>query len=70
MNASQVTQAEPRYELRFQSLSSDGRTVSFDCDARGCVPLDRLSEKARIDYFYARAMVGRDYATPALRTLQ
>jgi hypothetical protein len=70
MNASMIrSQSEPRYELRFQSLFHEGRAYSFDCDAHGQVDLDALSEKARVNYIYARAMVGRDFATPALRTL-
>ena len=70
MNASMtLSQAEPRYELRFQSLYHEGRAYAFDCDASGQVDLDAMSEKQRVNYFYARAMVGRDFATPALRTL-
>jgi hypothetical protein len=55
------------YELRFQSLFHEGRALAFPCDAGGSVELDALSEKARTNYLYARAVVGREYATPAVR---
>jgi hypothetical protein len=54
------------FQLRFASLSGSGRSFVFSCDAEGRVDLDRLSEEARNDYFYARAMVGREVATPAI----
>ncbi|HEY1092408.1 MAG TPA: hypothetical protein VGE47_15040 [Burkholderiaceae bacterium] len=52
------------FELRFQSLFHSGRALSFPCDARGAVPLDALSDRARENYLYARAVVGREFATP------
>jgi hypothetical protein len=54
------------FELRFQSLFDSGRGFVFPCDPRGQVDLDRLSERARINYLYARAMVGRELAAPAV----
>ena len=54
------------YELRFQSLFHQGRAMSFPCDAEGHVDLDALSERARENYLYARAVVGREYAVPAV----
>lgn len=56
-----------QFELRFQSLFDAGRGYSFPCDPTGQVDLDRLSEHARNNYLYARAMVGRELAVPALR---
>ena len=54
------------FQLCFQSLfQSDGGFV-FPCDSRGKVHLDALSERARNNYFYARAMVGRELAPPAV----
>jgi len=38
----------------------------FPCDERGRVVLDDLSERARRNYLYARAVVGREFATPAV----
>ncbi|MDB5858910.1 MAG: hypothetical protein JWQ76_2599 [Ramlibacter sp.] len=48
------------FQLRFRSLFREGRGYSFPCDAMGNVDMDRLSERARINYFFARAMVGRE----------
>lgn len=55
------------YELRFQSLFNEGRGLAFPCDAEGHVDMDALSERARGNYLYARAVVGREYATPAVQ---
>lgn len=55
-----------RFELRFQSLFNQGRAMVFPCDERGLVDLDSLSERARENYFYARAVIGFEYATPAV----
>lgn len=52
------------YELRFESLFQSGRALAFPCDAQGGVRLDSLSERARENYLFARAVVGREYATP------
>jgi len=52
------------YELRFQSLFNEGRALAFPCDAMGHVDLDALSARAMENYLYARAVVGREYATP------
>jgi hypothetical protein len=54
------------HELRFESLFNPGRALAFPCDAQGHVELDALSERARRNYLYARAVVGREYATPAV----
>jgi len=55
------------YEIRYQSLSNEGLAVSFPCDAQGTVLLDSLTERARNNYLYARAVVGREYAYPSVR---
>ena len=52
------------YELRFRSLFDSGRALAFPCDANGQVHLDDLSERARHNYLYARAVVGREYFRP------
>ena len=54
------------FELRFESLFHPGRALAFPCDARGCVELDSLSDPARRNYFYARTVVGREFANPAV----
>ena len=56
----------PQFELRFDSLFVSGRGYAFPCDPKGQVDLDRMSEKARNNYFYARAMVGRELSVPAV----
>jgi hypothetical protein len=58
--------ASPGYELRFESLFHSGRALAFPCDAQGQVALDSLSETARRNYFYARTVIGREFATPAV----
>jgi hypothetical protein len=58
------------YELRFQPLVSEGRAYSFPCDEAGLVDIDALSYTARLNYFYARTVIGREFAMPAVqRTL-
>ena len=54
------------FQLRFRSLFDPGRGYAFPCDDSGRVDLDHLSERARNNYFYARAMVGRELADPAV----
>ena len=54
------------YELRFRSLFDEGRGYAFPCDVRGCVDMDAMSERARLNYLYARTVVGRELATPAV----
>lgn len=62
------TPQPPRFELRFQSLFDDGRGYVFSCDAAGHVDIDQLSTRARLNYFYARSVIGREVAMPAVRT--
>jgi hypothetical protein len=58
------------YELRFDSLFREGQSFRFPCDAGGNVILDALSESARHNYFYARTVVGREYAAPFVALLE
>lgn len=55
------------FELRFQSLFHEGRGLSFPCDDAGHVDIDALSERARNNYFFARTLIGRDFAHPAVQ---
>lgn len=55
-----------QFQLRFQSLFDSGRGYAFPCDPEGHVDLDQLSDRARNNYLYARAMVGRELAVPAV----
>lgn len=57
---------QQRYALRFQPLFSQGRAMVFPCDEHGHVDLDALSERARENYFYARAVIGFEYTAPAV----
>lgn len=66
MNATLASHTHGHYELRFRSLTEEGRAFAFPCDAAGHVDLDALSERARIDYFYARTVIGREFAIPAV----
>ena len=56
-----------QFQLRFRSLFDSGRGFAFPCDPQGHVDLDHMSEQARNNYFYARAMVGRELALPEVR---
>ena len=56
-----------RFELHFQSLVDSGRCYAFPCDPAGHVDLDSLSDRARNNYLYARAMMGRETTVPRVR---
>ncbi len=66
MNAPIASHPRGQYELRFRSLSDPGLVLGFPCDAAGRVDLDALSERARMSYLYARTVVGREFAIPAV----
>lgn len=57
----------PAYVLRFDPLFGVGPALNFPCDAAGRVDLDRLAERARSNYFYARAAIGRQFGMPAVQ---
>ncbi len=61
-------QTTEHFQLRFPSLFDEGRGLAFDCDPCGEVDLDKLSERARNNYFYARTVIGREYAMPRVET--
>jgi hypothetical protein len=62
---------EAGFELRFQSLFDEGRGFAFPCDAQGHVDIDLLSARLRLNYLYARTLIGREFSVPAVlqRTL-
>lgn len=64
-----TTEPRPDFEIRFDDLFHGGRWLSFPCDERGRVDIDALSQRARTNYLFARAMVGREYAAPSVREL-
>ena len=59
-----------RYELRFLSLFKGGRGFAFPCDADGHVNISGLSERSRSNYYYARTVIGREFAVPAVVTVE
>jgi hypothetical protein len=64
--AMDADRSETNWELRFVSLFDAGRGWGFPCDAAGRVDLDALSERGRTNYLYARTVIGREVATPAV----
>jgi hypothetical protein len=58
-----------QFQLCFRSLFHSGRGFAFPCDGRGQVDLDGLSDRARNNYFYARAMIGRELSVPAVESV-
>lgn len=68
MNAQAIaSSAGGGYELLFRSLFNEGRAYSFPCDAAGRVNIDLLSDIARNNYLFARAVVGRELFLPAVQ---
>jgi hypothetical protein len=62
-----MTDDATQYALTFKRLSGDGLAYAFPCDANGHVDLDALDERARNDYLFARGLVGRTFAAPAVQ---
>jgi hypothetical protein len=58
-----------QFQLCFRSLFHSGRGFAFPCDERGQIDLDGLSERARNNYLYARAMIGRELSVPAIESV-
>ena len=57
---------KPEFEVHFRSLLRRGFELIFPCDGHGRVNLDALSDRAKLDYLFARAMVGREYDSPSV----
>ncbi len=57
------------FQLCFRSLFDPGRGYAFPCDVEGRVDLDQLSDTARNNYLFARAMVGRELSAPAVEAV-
>lgn len=67
MTTPQMLAGQPAYcLLRFVSLFDAGRSYVFPCDAAGNVDMDSLSDNARANYLYARAVIGREFSHPAV----
>jgi hypothetical protein len=54
------------HQIRYQSRANAGRILCFPCDDMGRVTLDDLSDRARDNYLYARAVVGREFELPVI----
>ena len=67
-----TTSTDPscRFELRFVATQEAGHDFAFPCDQHGRVDLDALPERERTEYFFARALIGRDVARPVVVALQ
>ncbi|MGO4392983.1 hypothetical protein AB4Z46_16665 [Variovorax sp. M-6] len=55
------------FVLVFRSLFQRGRAFAFACDPHGLVDMDGMSERARNNYLYARAMIGRELHYPSVQ---
>ena len=69
MNTSTLHRQTYQYELRFQSLFDQGRALAFPCDGRGQVEMDALGDRARMNYLYARSLVGREVSVPTVTSI-
>jgi hypothetical protein len=70
MNASTMTRQDAAeaatFELRYSSLQEQDRVFSFPCDQAGHVDIDALDALTRLNYFYARTVIGREFARPVV----
>lgn len=57
---------ELRFELSYRGLFDPGHSSTFPCDPQGCVALNRLSDRAHVNYQLARTKVGFDLAAPVV----
>ncbi|RZL38026.1 MAG: hypothetical protein EOP35_06925 [Rubrivivax sp.] len=53
--------------LHFEPLRPGEAGLDVPCDPQGRVWLDALGDKLRNDYFFARTLVGRLFASPTVR---
>ena len=58
--------AASTHYLFFGGLFPSVRSLLFPCDSGGHVEMDDLSERARDNYLFARAVVGCDYRVPVV----
>jgi hypothetical protein len=61
---------EGHYELRYTGLFNRGRGFAFPCDATGHVDIDALTEQGRVNYFYARTVVGSELSAPVVQPVR
>ena len=66
-NRTEIAAPAQEYELHFESVSGNGSTYAFPCDARGHVDMDALSSSALNDYLFVRVFVGRTFSIPCVQ---
>ncbi len=61
-------QASPDFShaLHYLALVDGHRCYDFPCDVTGRVELDRLSDEQRIDFLYAKHLVGLEFRSPCV----
>jgi hypothetical protein len=64
--ATDTISSSTAFQVRFPSLFQSGRGMAFPCDATGSVDINQLSERGRVNYFFARAMIGREFGCPVV----
>jgi len=64
MTRTAAISTDSTFQIHFQPLVAQCRTVAFPCDAHGNVDMDRLSETGRCDYLFARVMIRRQRLRP------
>ena len=63
------SQAVGGFVLCFCRLQDGNQLYAFPCDACGNVDMDSLSERARHNYLYARALMGLQVGWPAVQSI-
>ena len=58
------------FHLCYRSLANHSSVLCFRCDAIGQVNLDAMGYAERIAYFYARTLIGRDFAAPTVHAFR
>jgi hypothetical protein len=56
--------SKTQYELRFTGLFNKGRGYAFPCDATGHVDIARFTDRVRLSYLSALAVVGKELSCP------
>ncbi len=66
--AATTAAVKSQHELRFTSLFDPGRGVVVPFDDAGHVDFDALTERQKLSYLGARAMIRREYAFPTVHS--
>ena len=66
MRTTPLQPAPSPYYLFFGGLFPSVRSLLFPCDSAGHVEMDALTDRARDNYLFARAVVGCDYRMPVV----